>query len=233
MSLIGLTGLARCGKDTFGEMLAQKLGYETYALASPIKEFINDLFGWDERMSDGALKEEEIYTAATSYTGLLKAFKGFNELLQSTTLLPPYANSYFADRFLEVFKDYFRRNDGVYQWHISPRKAYQLFGTEFGRQVIKDSLWTDIAPKENVIWTDVRFDNESDAVLKANGKIIHVIRPGQNTIGESTHASEAGLTNINYFATIVNDGTLAELDGAAASLKAVLIECDEELSWSL
>lgn len=222
-----------CGKDTFGEMLAQELGYSTYALASPIKEFINELFGWDERMSDGVLKEEELYTACTNYVGLLKAFKGFNELLQTTTTLPPYANSYFADRFLEVFKDYFKRNDGVYQWYISPRKAYQLFGTEFGREIIKDSLWTDIAPKEGVIWTDVRFPNEANAICDNNGKIVRVLRPGQETIGESGHSSEAGIGDVEVFATIVNDGTLQDLRNKAKAIAAVLRSDDEQLSYTL
>lgn len=229
--LLGLNGIARSGKDTFGEMLAQKLGYETYALASPIKGFINSLFGWDERMSDGILKEEEIYTQACNWPQIYFEFGKFKGLMDNAGI--EYESRNLPDKFVKILKPYSVCPHQVFQWKISPRKAYQLFGTEFGRECIKDSIWTDIAPKENVIWTDVRFDNESDAVLKANGEIIHVIRPGQNTIGESTHASEAGLTNINYFATIVNDGTLAELDGAAASLKAVLIECDEELSWSL
>ena len=56
-TLIGLSGAARSGKDTTGAILASKLGYKTYSLASPIKVVCNDLFGWDDRHSNGELKE--------------------------------------------------------------------------------------------------------------------------------------------------------------------------------
>lgn len=57
VKLIGLHGVARSGKDTTGQILSGFLGYQTYSLARPIKDVCNTLFGWDERHSDGELKE--------------------------------------------------------------------------------------------------------------------------------------------------------------------------------
>jgi len=57
IKLIGLSGLARSGKDTTGRFLSELIGCPTYALASPIKQACNELFGWDSRHSDGELKE--------------------------------------------------------------------------------------------------------------------------------------------------------------------------------
>lgn len=56
-TLIGLAGQARSGKDTSGKILSDILGYPTYSLASPIKDVCNTIFGWDERHSNGELKE--------------------------------------------------------------------------------------------------------------------------------------------------------------------------------
>lgn len=59
VNLIGLAGAARSGKDTAGKILSELTGYPTYALASPIKQVCNELFGWDDRHSNGDLKEKQ------------------------------------------------------------------------------------------------------------------------------------------------------------------------------
>lgn len=142
IKLIGLAGPARSGKDTAGHYLKQRLGIETYALASPIKVTINEFFGWDERHSDGELKE----------------------------VVDPV-------------------------WGCSPRKAYQLFGTEFGRSIRPD-LWLHMAKVRfnelgGLIVTDIRFENEAQWIRQAGGTIIHVQRDDCESI--LSHASEAGI----------------------------------------
>ncbi len=160
MKLIGLAGPARSGKDTAGNYLSTELDLETYALASPIKERINDMFGWDERHADGELKEVD----------------------------DP-------------------------KWGFSPRKAYQLFGTEFGR-ALRDDMWTHMAhvkAKEagSIIVTDVRFENEAEWIRSNEGVIVHIRR--DNVVGAVCgHASEAGISKSTGDFHIVNNGTLSE-----------------------
>lgn len=55
--LIGLAGPARSGKSTIGGFLRDLLSVPTYALAGPIKEACNTIFGWDNRHAEGELKE--------------------------------------------------------------------------------------------------------------------------------------------------------------------------------
>lgn len=55
--LIGLTGGARCGKNTVGTWLSEMLVIPTYAIAMPIKAICSEVMGWDERHLEGALKE--------------------------------------------------------------------------------------------------------------------------------------------------------------------------------
>lgn len=229
--LVGLTGFARSGKDTVGSMLSKELGCNTYALASPIKHYVNYIFGWDERCDNGVLKEEIIYTRSITGEDLetkLTLFKNFLEnrvpyKIPSTEAFHKDGNSLW-DEFVRLFSPYECGYGDTFQWCISPRKAYQLFGTEFARDNITQTIWTDIAPKENVIWTDVRFEDEAKALLKAGGKLVRIIRPDQDTIQEDSHSSEAGIKDAEIFATLVNDGTMSELRVAVIKLVNMLKE---------
>lgn len=144
MMLIGLAGLARSGKDTAGGYFGNSLDIETYALAQPIKETVNSLFSWDERHSDGDLKEVD------------DPELGF-----------------------------------------SPRKAYQLFGTEFGRG-LRDDLWIRLANRKyemlgGLIVTDIRFNNEANWIREAGGTIIHIEREDEDVPKIREHESESGV----------------------------------------
>jgi hypothetical protein len=87
---------------------------------------------------------------------------------------------------------------------------YQLFGTEMMRECVSDSFWTDIAPTENTIITDVRFKNETEWLFNNDGILIDVQRP-DNQIKVASHSSESG-TGVGADYIIVNDGTLEQLE---------------------
>jgi hypothetical protein len=64
---------------------------------------------------------------------------------------------------------------------MSPRLALQLLGTECGRGVFGQNLWTSslvsrIDQKKNYVITDVRFPNEIDTIKSLGGKIVVVKR---------------------------------------------------------
>jgi hypothetical protein len=95
----------------------------------------------------------------------------------------------------------------------TPRYAMQKLGTEFGREMIADDLWTSLtkmaidAVDGNVIVTDLRFPNEYN-LLKSMGASMYRIERG--LINTDLHESE------RYIATmpvevIKNDGTIADL----------------------
>lgn len=135
--IIGVAGQARSGKDTIAKFLIDNFGFKRFAFADQLKGIVNGMFGWDERHTDGELKEVD----------------------------DP-------------------------EWGFSPRRAYQLFGTEFGR-ALNPNLWVKMADKAmgTGLWVvpDVRFDNEAN-FIRLGGHLIHVHRPNNVTV--AAHISE-------------------------------------------
>lgn len=100
---------------------------------------------------------------------------------------------------------------------ITSRQLQQRLGTEFGREAIRESVWTDIAMGaagvlqsygHDVIIDDMRFPNEYYAVIAAGGTPARVLRPG--TVITSVHPSEGQLDKV-LMHELWNDSTVAEL----------------------
>ncbi len=102
------------------------------------------------------------------------------------------------------------------------REALQTLGTDWGREMIGGNIWCnaamntvdrlwDVAPAQVIIIDDVRFDNEAQAVIQHGGIVIGIERPGLTAMN---HASEAGVSESLKYGTIMNDGTLQELEEA-------------------
>ena len=120
-------------------------------------------------------------------------------------------------------------------WGFSPRQIAQLLGTEGGRQLFREDLWTkraelaylqhkadiehilpqtfgNIDGAAGMVITDVRFPNEAEWIKNAGGIVIHIERPGADGIvGEANHASEAGYPDELKDHIILNNGTLEDL----------------------
>ena len=101
-------------------------------------------------------------------------------------------------------------------WGISPRKIYQLLGTEVGRGIDVD-IWVKNAEmfvNKNVGWTvvvtDVRFDNEALWIHNRGGVVINIVRD-KDDIVENKHSSEGGLKPENIDFTVYNNGTKEEM----------------------
>ena len=210
IKLLGMTGRAGSGKDTAAYMLMKDLGYKTYALASPIKAIVNSMFGWGEDHAEGSLKEEELSV-------IFRADR-FNEFKHCWSVynLTVHADSTHVmglQSILNVLGLSTTQNFGEAIGSISPRKAYQLVGTEWGR-AINDTIWLDIATEnisKGTIVTDVRFPNERDWLDSLGGKLIHVDRGGYTHTGETSHSSEAGLEIKGDDWVLYNKGSLEEL----------------------
>lgn len=103
------------------------------------------------------------------------------------------------------------------------RQVLQKEGTEFGRDEYGEDFWIrafDVHrenteshwPDSFLLWTlsDCRFENEA-AYCYDRGIVIRVVRPGQEVILHSSHASEAGFSDDLVTHEIVNDGSLEDL----------------------
>ena len=127
-------------------------------------------------------------------------------------------------RLLFGFTDeqlYGDKKEELTEFGIKPREAFQKIGTDFGRNILhtllpdlrmKDGeLWIDIfrreCPKNKlIVVTDVRFQNEADAIKEKGGIILFIKRDG---VAEDGHESER--IDVKYDYLVENNGTLEQL----------------------
>lgn len=85
----------------------------------------------------------------------------------------------------------------------SPRDMMQTLGTQWGRELVNDRIWIILAERAmkrhralgaaGVIFSDVRFDNEAEAVIGWGGTIWTINRPTLAAAADN-HASERGIS---------------------------------------
>ena len=103
----------------------------------------------------------------------------------------------FTDRQLN---DPIEKERVVPEYGKSSRQFMQLLGTEFGRCMIKESIWVTALEKqlisdENYVIDDVRFSNEAAMIHANGGKVVRVVRAGQEMGLVDSHISESGLNS--------------------------------------
>lgn len=100
-------------------------------------------------------------------------------------------------------------------WGFTPRKAMQLLGTEFGRDMLRKDIWikraeleveTNAALGKSTIITDVRFENEAEWLRgRDDAVLIYIVAPDLVKDERYTHASEAGVSRADTDIVLVND----------------------------
>ncbi|MNN65301.1 hypothetical protein D3C81_1807910 [compost metagenome] len=114
-------------------------------------------------------------------------------------------------------------SEEMIRFMTSPRKLLQVTGTEFFRDNVSQSFWTDIAPKRNVVYTDVRFANELDFVHDNGGLVLKIVNTNQQVIANSGHASEQLVYTATPDYIIEHDGiNLSSIDRAVDKFIATL-----------
>ena len=96
----------------------------------------------------------------------------------------------------------------------TPRELMQMLGTDFVRDQVSESFWVDrlmariekAGPK--VVVSDVRFQNEVDAIQKQGGRVFCIVR-GHATACQ--HLSEQPHKLAGLDGVICNNGTLDQL----------------------
>jgi hypothetical protein len=108
------------------------------------------------------------------------------------------------------------------------RRFLQKLGTEFGRQMIGEFVWTDIMYRKidrlrgeghSVVVTGIRFPNEIDLITSLNGDAVYVERPGLPKDVQG-HVSENSIGPSDFDAILCNDGTLDDLPTKIEALLA-------------
>jgi hypothetical protein len=105
-----------------------------------------------------------------------------------------------------------------YGWDVAKsnpevRRLLQVFGTEVGREMFGENFWVELAfkqsPQERVVFTDVRFPNEAQAIIDKGGQVWRVQREGHKPV--NLHASETAMDNWRFDDLILNHGSLDDL----------------------
>ena len=204
--IIGISGKARSGKDTFAEMLAtdfNKGSYPPYvmmAFANELKLRCQAAFDltWEQLWGEDKEIPDERYTKQiVTFTGCTD--DNF-EIIYWT-----------AREIMQNYGAFYRTIDNEF-W------VKNLF------RVIEDKEYT------NVIITDVRYTNEANYILDNGGYVIRVERENKDTVHNEQHPSEIELDEYNRFDfTIVNNWTLDHLKLAASECADFLRDSENDL----
>lgn len=204
--IIGVSGKARSGKDTFAGMLASKLqkqtgqSYVLMAYAHELKLKVQKDFdlSYGQLWGDKKEIEDERYKKVHS-------IRPFCEGLGKSEL--PKRSSYWTPR--EIMQDYgqFFRSINYDFW------VDHLFN------VIEEKQY------ENVIITDLRHVNEVDAVVDRGGFHVRVEREIDKDTHNKQHISETALdTKHRVDFTVINISTLRHLEEAAKDVAEFLVD---------
>ena len=198
-TIIGLTGPAGCGKDTVADLLRTHTGFYKHAFADHLRNEVCTAFGIEPLLLTYRPTKEEPHAALALAKCADHAFTGL--LLQSSLF----------DRF-----------EGSVQAFMatprSPRQIMQLWGTEY-RRGTNQGYWTGhVVSQVNYqcknfnlrhVITDVRFENEAQAVRNMGGVIWQVKRPDLTV--NTTHSSESDGSQFAPDAVINNSHDIGHL----------------------
>lgn len=115
-------------------------------------------------------------------------------------------------------KAWLERNKDVHLDGLgTPRRMLQTLGTEWGRELINDNIWINLARQKvfdirndrsfsGVIFTDCRFNNEARAIQDLDGEIWRVVRESAPQV--DVHVSEGGIDTQYIERNLINNSDL-------------------------
>ena len=198
-TIIGLAGPAGSGKDTVADLLRTHVRFAKCAFADALRYEVCDAFGIKPLLLTHRPTKEEPHAALALARCKDHAFSG---LLLQGKLLDQF-NGSIAD-FMALPR--------------SPRQIMRLWGTEY-RRAINGSHWTGVVVARindavtfsnfRHVITDVRFENEAQAVRNMGGVIWQIKRPDLKV--DTTHSSESDGSQFTPDAIINNSHDIRHL----------------------
>lgn len=208
LPMIGLTGLARSGKDTTADLLVADYGYTKLAFADPLREM------------------------ASTINPLVAFYPKWNNLSREYTRVPVYYNDAVNNLGYEAAKSSYAELRRFLQ-RLGTEWGRNTQGESYwvNQAMERAGRWErgdlDAPGPGPYVFTDVRFPNEADAIVDRGGVIVKVVR-GKGILGtEANHPSENsmdGYSPIHY--TLDNSGDKTQLVEGIATLIG-----DLEASW--
>lgn len=181
--IIGLSGKKFSGKDTCADYLARNHKFEKIAFAFFLKESLKILFGWNDDAFDPDKKEKE-----DTYWGITP-----REICQ---LL---GTDFLRDSLENKISHKFTLHNGVTYYSSFHIKRLNILITELIKQ------------KKNIVFTDIRFEDEFNYVKALGGKVIKIERDGIGINEFSNHISEKNIDTFDNFDFIIENNDTKEL----------------------
>lgn len=204
MTSIGICGFARSGKDTAAKYLIDKgIVSKKYSFADPLKEMVNTLFKWDERHSDGEFKEEECLVNI-DVVSLHNFIFLYQEKYRLHIKYPHVTVFQVIEKFFSLLDVKYNEEALVYVGKFSPRKAYQIFGTEIGREILDENIWIDLTPDDDIVLADIRFPNEYKYLKSKGIPILRIVNEQKKGVVRP-HESEKYIDTFDCEHVIINN----------------------------
>jgi len=189
VSLIGVCGRKRHGKDSVGKILRDSHGFHLTAFADAVKRVAMDVYGlsWEQCYGDGPEKESvDLRWGLSPRVIMQKIGTEVGRSIHESTWV-----KHTLDNIQESAegREYTLRDDQNHKF-------------------VRISTWAD--PKNKWVVTDVRFPNEAQAIRDAGGLVLKVVRPGLG-VPTDEHPSETSVDLIVPDFLIENTGTLEDL----------------------
>jgi hypothetical protein len=211
--IIGINGKIGSGKDTVGSIIQYLTAEDTGQFCLNRIHSGKSIEGhhnstWEIKKFAGKLKQ-----TASLLTGI--PIEKFEDQEFKKTYLGEEWNSPYNIPFSGPD---FVKHDGA----MTVRTLLQRLGTEAMRDNLHENVWVNAlfadykagdpewdAFYPNWIITDMRFENELEAIVRRKGITIRVVRPGRTLTG--THPSEIALDGFIMHYEIINAGTIEDL----------------------
>jgi hypothetical protein len=206
--IIGLNGLAKSGKDTFGEYIVTNYEFTRIAFADELKDIASETTGiakeyfFDVDLKDKPL-EVPIKLSSELCLKLIQAISTRTELFDSVILQKDFHKDLLHSCLLDVDNHEF----------ASPRAFLQRLGTDICRKHIDDSIWIELSKekirrtKGSIVITDVRFPNEVKLIKELGGIAVKIKR--QSVVPVTTsHSSEQNIPDHEFQVIFDNDSTI-------------------------
>ena len=175
-------------------------------------------------------------TSVVGFTGVAESGKS---IAAKTLEEIGYKRIRFSDPMKNMLREFFRAYDmsdeeierriegdlkeepDPYLCGKTPRYAMQMLGKEWGRDLIGDTIWTNVWRKKaetelaagnKIVAEDVRFATEDFEIRRLEGSIVEIFGRKKSS-NNPTHESEM-FEGVNPDFQIKNTGTIADLRGA-------------------
>lgn len=216
-NVIGINGIKRSGKDTVGQIIGEYcdkrlIPFQHLAFANEIRNLTLEslpgpmigIITMDDLKGEGHIDRD-------------------NEDIFKLTGIPDGQQTDYVIQWINDFIDLVKSKHGYELTGFlseiptinTIRDALVIFGTEIGRDLFFHDIWIDIVRTQITefdgisVVTDVRFDNEAEAVRALSGKVLRIVKP--DLVNSSNHRSEMGISDLLVDNEIVN--IQGDLDG--------------------